>query len=83
MFSVYYIPAKTARLSHGCLETKLRSDIGGKIGSDRWDITGLTFQIWTAPACCRESVRGSDSIREGEIISSVSGISSNPPTHTS
>lgn len=36
-------PAITAKVSHGCQERRLRSDIGGKICVHRWDIAGLIF----------------------------------------
>ena len=43
MVSLNCTPVITTKLSRGCLETGLRSDIRGKIRSDRWDITGLLF----------------------------------------
>ena len=70
MVSLNCTPVITTKLSRGCLETGLRSDIRGKISSDRWDITGLIFFL-SAPAGYKESSRGFDPIRNGEIFPSV------------
>ena len=46
--------------------------IGGKIRSDRWDIAGFIFQIWSVPAGYKESLSSFESNRNFEIFLFVS-----------